>query len=261
MELPHWIHNFVLRASRHLPRRRRPLRLILLYHSVGGDLRNSIPSRSFKEQLRILSRERVRLLENWPENLESVPERLFSITFDDGHRDNYTIAAPLLEKFDLRGTFYVNYDTLGETPTLHGEQQPKMTERQVRSLRERGHEIGSHGLTHRRLTNLPHEEAVREILQSHERISELLGESVSTFAYPYGEYDDRLRDVMETSPYSRSVTIREGPVEPYYHPHELPRVWIHKNLSLPAFEAKCSTALRTYLNLKDRLKEFLGQSG
>src|SRR5918993_3497714 len=83
---------------------------VLVYHSISsppepmlGDIDIS-PAR-FAQQLEWLARTRrvVRL----DETLNHAPSRAIAITFDDGYRDNLTVALPLLEKFNLPMTLFV----------------------------------------------------------------------------------------------------------------------------------------------------------
>lgn len=62
-----------------------------------------------------------------------------------------------------------------------------MRDQDVRSLRAAGMEIGAHTATHPILTRLASADARREIDQSRERLTAILGESVSLFAYPNGK--------------------------------------------------------------------------
>lgn len=60
-------------------------------------------------------------------------------TFDDGYISQYTLAAPLLERYGLRGSFAVIADLIGSNPVNY------MSWDQLRDLRDRGHEINVHG--------------------------------------------------------------------------------------------------------------------
>ena len=76
-----------------------------------------------------------------------------SLTFDDGDVTHLAVAR-MLEKRKMRGTFYINTETIGD--------ELKLTRAQVASIAKGGHEIGGHTLTHARLSELlPSEQRVQ----------------------------------------------------------------------------------------------------
>ena len=110
-------------------------------------------------------------------------------TFDDGLEDQYTIAAPELEKRGWRGTFFIN------GAKIDGERRSyddRMDWEQVEDLHRRGHEIASHGWTHRKLTKIPFEEAMEEISINDSAIVAHTGKFPMTFAYPYNSKNDSI---------------------------------------------------------------------
>jgi peptidoglycan/xylan/chitin deacetylase (PgdA/CDA1 family) len=118
-------------------------------------------------------------------------QRVLAITFDDGYRDNYTNAAPILERLGLPATFFVVSQWMGSTvvpwwDARRGVRHPWMTWDEVRSLRRRGFEIGAHTRTHADLGQIVGEEADAEIRGGRAELEMQLGEPVRTFAYPYG---------------------------------------------------------------------------
>jgi len=117
--------------------------------------------------------------------------RALAITFDDGYRDNYENAASVLEKLSLPATFFVVSQWIGSDVVPwwdreRGARYPWMTWDQVRSLHERGFEIGAHTRTHVDLGKITDVEAREEIFGSRLELERELGAPVSSFAYPYG---------------------------------------------------------------------------
>lgn len=105
-----------------------------------------------------------------------------SFTFDDGNKDNFTIAAPELEKRGWRGTFWLNCSRIpGE---VRGS-KIKMTWDDVVTLHQRGHEMSNHGWDHKKLTKIPYEEAVEEIEKNDSAIFAHTGMRPTTFCYAY----------------------------------------------------------------------------
>ena len=105
-----------------------------------------------------------------------------SFTFDDGNKDNFTIAAPELEKRGWRGTFWLNCSRIpGE---IRGR-KIKMTWDDVVALHQRGHEMSNHGWDHKKLVKIPYEEAVEDIEKNDSAIFAHTGVRPTTFCYAY----------------------------------------------------------------------------
>ncbi|NTX39834.1 polysaccharide deacetylase family protein [Myxococcus sp. CA033] len=111
---------------------------------------------------------------------------IVSLNFDDCLATQTTGAA-LMEARGMRGTFYVHSTRMG----LSG----RLTLAQVQALRDAGHEIGGHTLTHPHLTELSADEQRREICN--DRVALLnAGFRVTSFAYPFGDKDSTTRQIV-----------------------------------------------------------------
>lgn len=107
---------------------------------------------------------------------------MISLTFDDGWKNQYTRAFPVLEKYGLKGTFYI----ISRMPEfmLH-EGEGRMMDEEIKILQERGHEIGAHSQTHPHLQLcLPWK--VRKEVKGSKKDLEDRGFNIETFCYPYG---------------------------------------------------------------------------
>ena len=117
---------------------------------------------------------------------------IVSLTFDDGFATHME-GAEILDAHGLHGTFYVILARLGREGYL--------TVPHLQSLADRGHEIGGHTFTHRRLTELPLDEASRELCDVRVALAEL-GFRADSFAYPFGGSSPDLERIASECQYS-----------------------------------------------------------
>ena len=107
-----------------------------------------------------------------------LPERPVVLTFDDGNRDVLDQAFPRMQARGMVGVIYIVGNRIGADGFL--------ASLDLRSLRDAGWEIGSHGMTHVALPDLPAGTLADEIEGSKTAIEAALGEPIHSFAYPFG---------------------------------------------------------------------------
>jgi peptidoglycan/xylan/chitin deacetylase (PgdA/CDA1 family) len=118
-----------------------------------------------------------------------------AITFDDGYRDNFENAVPILERFGLPATFFVVSQWIGTDVVPWWDRQagvryPWMSWPEVQALQQRGFHIGAHTRTHVDLGAVTGAAAELEILGARRDLESGLGAAVDLFAYPYGRQDN-----------------------------------------------------------------------
>jgi peptidoglycan/xylan/chitin deacetylase (PgdA/CDA1 family)/glycosyltransferase involved in cell wall biosynthesis len=147
----------------------------------------------------------------------TLPRKPIILTFDDGYEDNYRTAFPLLQKFSFSAVIYVVTDLERRTNFWDQNEPPAqlMSASQMKELHRSGIEIGSHTVTHPRLPIATPENARREISNSKDALEQLLGSSVLSFAYPYGELSQPVKDLVGEAGYKFAVAADSGPLSFY----------------------------------------------
>jgi peptidoglycan/xylan/chitin deacetylase (PgdA/CDA1 family) len=120
------------------------------------------------------------------------------LSFDDGHRSHFDLAAPLLEKYGFKGWFFVPIGLMAIGDTAQdADRANALTLEQLRYLRER-HIVGSHTITHRRLSSaVPLETLEEEIVGSQAMFSDILGGPVRCFCWVGGEEENYSREAAD----------------------------------------------------------------
>ena len=122
------------------------------------------------------------------------------LTFDDGYRDNFTAAHPLLNKYGAKATLFLVVDRFerdwSTTKKAHhdsGElmREPKLGDDEVREMLSSGAwELGAHTLTHALLPDLAENDKKHEIADAKRELETTFATEVSSFAYPFGIFGD-----------------------------------------------------------------------
>lgn len=160
------------------------------------------------------------------------PNRALAITFDDGYRDNFLHAAPVLEKLGLPATFFVVSRWIGTEivpfwDRRRGVSYPWMSWKEVRALSDRGFTIGAHTRTHADLGTVSGEIAQQEISGARQDIEWALGAPVDLFAYPYGGRDhlsDANRALVKAAGFRCCCSNFGGTITRRTDPFHVPRV-------------------------------------
>lgn len=175
-----------------------------------------------------------------------LPPRSVVITFDDGYRNFYTMAAPRLGERGLPAALFVTVGEIGAEPRgADGAWRPEDDVRylswpEVLELRGRGVEIGSHTCTHPMLSRLPAAEAERELRESLAEVARHTGEAAPPFAYPFGDYTPELAERARALGYSCALTTDAGANDGDADLYALRRVLVGDDDDEPAFAARVS---------------------
>ena len=189
---------------------------VLMYHRVPDTPiqtrhKTFVTRENFEKQMRFFSRrglnsitfKEYQAFSNGDLPARTFPPRPFIITFDDGYLDNFTNMLPLATEYGFKGVLFLlgDFSVAGNFWDAGEDAAPNrlMTTEQKGAFVESGWEIGAHTLTHPDLTLLNDEEALYEISESKKCIEAVLQTSVVSFAYPFGTYDGRIKELARRS--------------------------------------------------------------
>ncbi len=225
---------------------------ILCYHRFGsGPGKMMMSPLQFEAQLQWLAREdfkvlRLSELQAFLAAREAPPPRSVVITIDDGYESFHRHAFPLLRKYGMPATLFVYSDIIGRGDGLSWQQ--------LRELADSGLvDIQSHSKTHRNLNARQAQEGeaayrqnlTQELRQPRQLLEQRLaawspnaGTKVTAFAYPYGESNDLVVEMLPREGYALGLTVHAGGNPFFASPRLLRRVMIYGDHDLEDFKAR-----------------------
>jgi peptidoglycan/xylan/chitin deacetylase (PgdA/CDA1 family) len=190
--------------------------LVLCYHAVsdGWEHQLSVGAGAFERQLRTLT---LRGLRGVSADAVLDGNRGIHVTFDDAFR-SVVNALPILERLGVPATVFacagyaeqgrpLDVPELAAEASAHPDELATMSWDELRALRERGVEIGSHTVSHPHLPQLSEAEIQSELTDSRARLEDELGEPCRFLAYPYGEHDARVRAAARRAGYAAAFAL------------------------------------------------------
>jgi len=148
----------------------------------------------------------------------ALPAKPVLVTFDDGYRDVYVHAVPVLARLRMPATAYVITDRIGNDTS-----GPWLSWADLRRMERLGLDIGSHTINHRDLTAMPPALALHELVRSRLRLERRLHHPVQWFAYPFGAFNPRVEALTRRAGYVLAVTTRSGRTQDRSRPLALHR--------------------------------------
>jgi peptidoglycan/xylan/chitin deacetylase (PgdA/CDA1 family) len=238
---------------------------ILTYHSIDDS--GSVVStsrRTFRRQMLSLSESRMSVVSLGEiaaaiREGRALPRDAVTITFDDGYRNVYTEAFPVLERCGFTATVFLVTDYCGLENDWPGQgggiaRAPLLTWAEVREMHRAGIEFGSHTATHPDLTRIPLQQAEREIRRSKAEIEDHLGVEATAFAYPYGKYNARVKDLVREEFLCAGSTLL-GRAGSDSDPYSLKRVEMYYFSNAMSFGALIAGRADWYLAARQALRK------
>ena len=158
------------------------------------------------------------------------PTSRVALTFDDGFHNVLQNALKPLARHGWRALQFLVPRFIGKLNQwdLRDGEAPErlMDEAEVREWLGAGHAIGSHSLTHARLTRLTVRDAREEIFASKKSLEDQFGVAVNHFCYPYGDWNEAVRELVMEAGYHTACTTEFGVNTPSTPPLTLHRITV-----------------------------------
>ena len=166
-----------------------------------------------------------------------IPKKSVVINIDDGWRSTYDIAFPILKKYGYPATLFVYTDLIvGSEKTLSWDLIQEMANNVM--------DIQCHTKTHRRLTTIDQKESFKEYFEAIEKelsaceamIKKKVNKEVKYLAYPYGDTNPLVIELLKKHGYGGAFTIKRGGNPFFIHNYRLNRSMIYGDFDLTQFE-------------------------
>lgn len=205
---------------------------ILVYHRVhkyeGGLKSLYVSPKYFDFQMKYLKFRKYKsvTLDELREMIinKKIQPKVFCITFDDGYRDTYEFAYPILKKYGFNATVFVTTDAIGKKFSY-----PRMPEAQHMTVEELNKikdvfYIGAHSVSHKDMEHISSEEVKFELIQSKRILEEKLNIKVEHFCYPFGKKFDNYQNLLFSSGYLTACSTKTGLIDKNSDLYDLSRI-------------------------------------
>jgi peptidoglycan/xylan/chitin deacetylase (PgdA/CDA1 family) len=221
----------------------------LMYHKIGPRPPGArikglyLNTRLFNEQMAELAEAGFTTPRYGQLPADSNTAKAVTFTFDDGFLNAFQNAFETLARHRFHAIQFLVVDRIGKyndwEAHLGEVREPLMDATQVRDWLTAGHEIGAHTLTHPYLTRVSFREASEEIISGKKKLEDLFDQPIRHFCYPYGDWNESIRDLVREAGYTTACTTDFGVNTTATQPFELKRIMArHRSLSLKALKAR-----------------------
>ncbi len=217
---------------------------ILMYHYISTPpedadvyrLDLSVTPHQFRQQMEYLAEHDYRVVSLYDVNQAlrwgaPLPPRPVVLTFDDGYRDAFSEAFPVLEEFGYTATFFVI------TARLDQGHPDYLTWRMAEQMAQAGMSIESHTKEHPNLTARDGDFLYYQIQGSLESIQAHLGARPRLFCYPGGRWDEEVLAMLHGLGVWAAVTTEGGLEQTTDAPLLMRRVRVSGSTDLATFGA------------------------
>jgi peptidoglycan/xylan/chitin deacetylase (PgdA/CDA1 family) len=233
---------------------------VLTYHRFGASTRDPwcVGRSAFEAQMAWLAEQELAVglddVVGYARGQRELKSGSVLVTMDDGFSSVWTEAMPIMRAYGIPSVAFI-------TTSLVGLDSSDLVERylhwdEVARLPENGVTVGSHAHTHRSLGRMGLEEAREEGTRSLQLLRERVGDSVTSFAYPYGMRPDHSPDtarVLGECGFSSVFIAQHGVIRRGDDVLALPRVKVEGGEPLLFFKMLCAGGMDAWRKVDDAL--------
>jgi peptidoglycan/xylan/chitin deacetylase (PgdA/CDA1 family) len=222
---------------------------ILMYHNVSNDENDSkgltIFCNTLEKQFRYLHENGFSTYHfSELENVVVLNPKSLVITFDDVTENQLIYAVPLLQKYNLKATFFIPFGYIGNSDIWNKGSEKIMSIKQLKEL-DSLIELGLHSFAHKRYVTLTEAEINDDFSKCFEVIEENGLKVYNALAYPYGSYPKKEPNKSIFNTILQQNNIKAGlrignqiNKFPFKNPYEIMRIDIKGEDSLLKFKLK-----------------------
>lgn len=251
------VENIEKIYQREIVKKRRYEMPVIMYHRVikaeteKGVHGTYVTVEQFEEQMKYLKKKGYEtvtfkdLLNNRYKQRFDKDKKWIMLTFDDGYKDNYENAFPILKKYQFKGIIYILDGIEYNKWDVENSENPEkrftlMNRDELLEMQNYGIEFGGHTCTHPRLTELSLEETKTEVINSKFNIEKTIGRELLSFAYPYGSLNEEIKKIPQEIGYRFAVATDSGSIVFSDDLFEIRRIGIFPTNNLFNFKRKVS---------------------
>ncbi len=212
--------------------------IIYCYHRLVDKVRyagTEITPAAFEAQMKELKDRGITVISlqdllAWKRGEKNIPPRCAVITFDDGWKSQYEVAWPIMKKFGYTFTMFIYTEGVAGG-SLGGGQA--ITWEMLADMRDNGIDIEAHSATHqdlreghnvmiiepgnkrtkKKLTGADYEKWIQnEVVGSKQLLEQRLGIKINCFAVPFGNYNERVKEIARNAGYEAMFTVYGQPI-------------------------------------------------
>jgi len=154
-------------------------------------------------------------------------KQVLAITFDDGNKNFYTNAWPILQQYKVKSSVYVMTGVGGDNYLNDAEI--------VEIVKSGLCEVGSHTIWHPKLTKISADERLKELEISKDDLETLLDREIKVIAYPFGLYNEDVKSLAQAVGYEAGLTFDQEAWQKVDDLMELKRISVYPNLNVIKF--------------------------